>query len=234
MKDYAIEGDFPYEDVGLFQQHLPMPTARDIMLNLKEKFGEQGRFASSSKLKSKGKKVMKKNKAKHVNKSEAKPRGVQIRDVPKGKCFHCGKDDHWKRNCPVFIARKRNASKLEARLKVCLFVGYPKGTKGDLFYNPNEKKVFVSTNVIYLEEDYMMNHKPRSQIVLEEMAGTQNTPVNRIISTSTDNILAPEVVPDTSVPNPVQTPEPRRSGRTVRQPDRLMFLGKTYEAIQEE
>ena len=78
----------------------------------------------------------------------------------------------------------------------------------------------------------MMNHKPRSQRVLEEMAGTQSIPVSRIISI--DNILAPEVVPDTSVPNSIQTSEPRRSGRTVRQPDRLMFLGETYEGIQEE
>ena len=118
---------------------------------------------------------------------------------------------------------------MEARLEVCLFVGYPKGTKGDLFYNPNEQKVFVSTNVIYLEEDYMMNHKPRSQIVLEEMFGTQSTPVSRTISTN--NILAPEVVPNTNVPNPVHTPAPQHSGRTVRQPDKLMFLGETYEAI---
>ena len=111
-------------------------------------------------------------------------------------------------------------------------MGYPKGTKGGLFYNPNEQKVFVSTNVIYLEEDYMMNHKPRSQIVLDEIAGTQSTPVSRTIST--DNILAPEVVPDISVSNPVQTLEPRRSGRTVRQPDKFMFLGEIYKAIQEK
>ncbi|GFS37982.1 hypothetical protein Acr_00g0055040 [Actinidia rufa] len=72
-----------------------------------------------------------------------------------------------------------------------------------------------------------MNHRPRSQIVLEEMIGTQSTPISRTISI--DNILVPEVVPDTSVPNPIQTPEPWCSGRTVRQPDRLMFLGETYE-----
>ncbi|XP_057481989.1 uncharacterized protein LOC130768901 [Actinidia eriantha] len=32
-------------DGVLQQQHLPIPTARDIMLNLKEMFGEQRRFA---------------------------------------------------------------------------------------------------------------------------------------------------------------------------------------------
>ena len=75
----------------------------------------------------------------------------------------------------------------------------------------------------------MMNHKPRSQIVLEEMAGTQSTSVKRTIST--DNILLLEVVPNTNVPNLIQAPEPQRSGKTVRQPNKFR---ETYEAIQEE
>ena len=33
---------------------------------------------------------------------------------------------------------KRDPSKLEARSEVCLFVGYPRGTKGYLFYHPKE------------------------------------------------------------------------------------------------
>ena len=44
---------------------------------------------------------------------------------------------------------------------VCLFVGYSKGTKGYLFYDPQEQKVIVSTNAQFLEEDYMINNKPR-------------------------------------------------------------------------
>ena len=64
------------------------------------------------------------------------------------------------------------------------------------------------------------------------MAGTHSTPISRTISTY--NILALEVVPDTTVPNPVQTLEPRRSGRTIRQPNKVMFIGETYEVIQEE
>ncbi|XP_057502721.1 uncharacterized protein LOC130786441 [Actinidia eriantha] len=195
MKDYAIEGDFPYGDAALFQscpdlpgastlpelaiyerwtkanemtkcyilasidvvlqqQRLPIPITQDIMLNLlrrslmskdvlleilsaeidvdsqidiilqsfpnsfiqfrlnylmnikhytlfelmNELQAAEGIIKSkkhilmvsarvSTKLKLKGKKVMKKNKVKHVNKGEAKPMGVQIRDVPKGKVF---------------------------------------------------------------------------------------------------------------------------------------------------
>ena len=56
---------------------------------------------------------------------------------------------------------KRDPSKLEARLEVCLFVGYPRSTKGYLFYDPKEHRVLVSTNARFLEEDYMIDNKPR-------------------------------------------------------------------------
>ena len=64
---------------------------------------------------------------------------------------------------------KGKTEKLEPRIEVCMFVGYPKGTRGDLFYSPSDKKVFVSTNVTFLEDDYMTNFKPRSKVVLEEL-----------------------------------------------------------------
>ncbi|GFY91148.1 hypothetical protein Acr_07g0013440 [Actinidia rufa] len=223
-------------DGVLQQQHLSMLIARDMMLNLKKMFDEQGRsarqdvmrnllntkivegtpvreyalkmigFLNELKILAERQERDEEEQGQTLTKGEAKPREVQIRDVPMGKYFHCGKDGHWKRNCPIFIANKKqvpltpkelwserkpslqhiriwgcpayvkkgNANKLEARLEVCLFVRYPKGTK------------------------------------------------------------APEVVPDTSVLNPIQTLEPQHSGRTVRQPDKLMFLGETYEGIQEE
>ena len=64
---------------------------------------------------------------------------------------------------------KGNTGKLEPRTEVCLFVGYPKGTRGGLFYSPQDKKVFVSTNATFLENDYMENFKPRNRVVLEEL-----------------------------------------------------------------
>ena len=55
---------------------------------------------------------------------------------------------------------KGNTRKLESRTEVCLFVGYPKGTRGGLFYSPQDKKVFVSSNATFLENDYMEKFKP--------------------------------------------------------------------------
>ena len=49
-----------------------------------------------------------------------------------------------------------------------MFIGYPKGTRVGIFYNPKEKKVIVNTHATFLEEDYMNNFKPRSKVVLEE------------------------------------------------------------------
>ena len=64
---------------------------------------------------------------------------------------------------------KGKTGKLEPCTKVCMFVGYPKGTRGGLFYRPTDKKVFVSINVTFLEDDYITNFKPRSKVVLEEL-----------------------------------------------------------------
>ena len=69
---------------------------------------------------------------------------------------------------------KRDPSKLEARSEVCLFVGYPRGTKGYLFYNSKEQRVFVSTNAHFLEEDYMIDNKLRSKIILDELRAKIN------------------------------------------------------------
>lgn len=66
----------------------------------------------------------------------------------------------------IFVFRgisKRKENKLESRIDMCPFVGYPRGTKGGLFYDPKDKKVMVSTYVRFLEEDHIMNHKPNEK-----------------------------------------------------------------------
>ena len=62
-------------------------------------------------------------------------------------------------------------SKLETKSKVCYFIGYPKGTFCWYFYDIREQKVFVSTNAIFLEDDYILNHKPKGRIDLREIRG---------------------------------------------------------------
>ena len=63
---------------------------------------------------------------------------------------------------------------MESRSELFLFVGYPKGMKGYLFYNPFDNKTFVSTNARFLEEDYIKNMKPRSRLILEELLGEKS------------------------------------------------------------
>ena len=47
--------------------------------------------------------------------------------------------------CPAHVLKEKS-NKLEAKTKVCILLGYSKETKGYLFYNHKDNKVFVSTN----------------------------------------------------------------------------------------
>ena len=111
-----------------------------------------------------------------------------------------------------------------------LFVGYPKGTKGGIFYSLKEKKVFVSPHATFLENDYMNNFKPRIKVVLVEILGTTSTPrLTRVVGLGGE-----EAGPSSCQPTRVvelreegetivlsQEPsEPRRSGREIRLPIR--------------
>ena len=113
--------------------------------------------------------------------------------------------------CPAHVLKKKT-SKLESRTEVCLFIGYPKGTRGGLFYSPKEKKVFVSTHATFLENDYMTNYKPRSKVVLEEMLAPASTfQPTRVVELREEE--------ETTVPNQ-DAIVPRRSGREIRLPVR--------------
>ena len=57
---------------------------------------------------------------------------------------------------------------MESRIEMCMFIGYHKGIRGGIFYNPKEKKPIMSAHATFLEDDYMNNFKPRRKVVLEE------------------------------------------------------------------
>ena len=124
---------------------------------------------------------------------------------------------------------KGKPDKLEPKLEVCLFVGYPKGTRGYLFYSHNDNKVFVSTNAKFLVNDYMNNFTPRSRVFLIEM---NETIIDQSMDETRDDVVVLDSPQDTTH-EMTSTLEPRRSGRSIRPPVRFTLLGETFEAILE-
>ena len=59
--------------------------------------------------------------------------------------------------------------KLSSKIDKCLFVGYPKETKGYYFYNPNEGKVFVARQAVFLEREFISKKNSGSEVQLEEV-----------------------------------------------------------------
>ena len=98
------------------------------------------------------------------------------------------------------------------------FVGYPRGTKGYLFYDPKEQRVIVSTNARFLEQDYMLDNKSSSKVILDDLRAEIN-----------EGHEVPITVTQVSPPLVVRTQEtrvPRHSGRVVTQPERFIGLGE--------
>ncbi|XP_047966027.1 uncharacterized protein LOC125210527 [Salvia hispanica] len=106
--------------------------------------------------------------------------------------------------CPAHVLEK-DPTKLESRTEVCVFIGYPRGTKAYEFYSLRDQKVIVSTHATFLEEDYVMNHKPSSEIALEEL--TQVT-----TSINQEQLPSVQTIPEISTNTP-DIVVPRRSGR---------------------
>ena len=78
--------------------------------------------------------------------------------------------------------------------------------------------MIVSTNAQFLEEDYMINNKPRSKTILEELRGEGNV-----------NLIPLTEVNPSPVASTQRQGEPRRSGRVVRQSECFIGLGEVLE-----
>ncbi|TYK27941.1 gag/pol protein [Cucumis melo var. makuwa] len=131
--------------------------------------------------------------------------------------------------CPAYVL-VTNPKKLEPHSRLCQFFGYPKETRGGLFFDPQENRVFVSTNATFLEEDQMRDHKPRSKLVLNEATDESTRVVEEVGSSS-----RVDETTTSSQSHPSQSLiMPRRSGRIVSQPNRYLGLTETQIVIPDD
>ena len=69
--------------------------------------------------------------------------------------------------CPAYVKRLLK-DKLGPRSNKCLFVGYPKKSKGYYFYHTEEQKLFVSLRAIFLENEYL-TESTKANVELNEV-----------------------------------------------------------------
>ena len=111
--------------------------------------------------------------------------------------------------------KKLTVDKLEPKTTVCLFVGYPKETKGYYFYSKDENKVFVARRAAFLEKEFLLKKSNGSEIELGEIQDSETSEKKRL---EMENSSQPSAEQDSI------TLEPRRSGRVRREIERYGFL----------
>ena len=118
--------------------------------------------------------------------------------------------------CDAFVKRL-TPTKLEPRSDKCIFVGYPRETKGYYFYNRQENKVFVAQNVVFLEKEFLSKEVSGSTVRLEEVRETQE---NVLVSTDEEvQQDEPVIVADQHA-----EPQPRRLIRARRAHEKYTLL----------
>ncbi|KAK8564635.1 hypothetical protein V6N12_058218 [Hibiscus sabdariffa] len=119
--------------------------------------------------------------------------------------------------CQAYV-KHQMSTKLEPRSHKCIFVGYPKETKGYYFFNPKENKVFVARTGVFLEKEFLSRKRDRRNIELEEVQQQQVTEpeveqTSQIVEENSTNL---------------ETQPLRRSTRERHEPERHGFLVITH------
>ena len=118
--------------------------------------------------------------------------------------------------CDAYVKRMLS-TKLEPKSERCVFVGYPKETKGYYFYNPSEDKAFVARTGVFLEKDYISTTISGRNVDLGVVQEPQDTSLPT---------LEQEPIPQGVVKEPsIQVAQNlHRSNRTRQQPERYGLL----------
>ena len=76
--------------------------------------------------------------------------------------------------CEAYV-KKLTSNKLASKSEKCIFVGYPKETRGYYFYHPAEHKVFVARTGVFLEKEFLLRGDSGRKVELDEVLDPQNT-----------------------------------------------------------
>ena len=71
------------------------------------------------------------------------------------------------------LVKRQVSKKLAPKSKKCIFVGYPKETRGYYFYNRSQNKVFVARNDVFLEKQFISKGNSGRKVLLEEVKELQ-------------------------------------------------------------
>ena len=116
--------------------------------------------------------------------------------------------------CEAYV-KSLTSDKLSPKSEKCIFLGYPRETKGYFFYKKCENKVFVARHGVFLEKEFLAKRVSGSSVHLEEVQDEPQPSPN--LEESQENLQ--------TVAEPIlETPAPRRSYRVHRPPDKLSLL----------
>ncbi|KAG8478887.1 hypothetical protein CXB51_028741 [Gossypium anomalum] len=125
--------------------------------------------------------------------------------------------------CKAYVKRQ-TSTKLEPKSKRCIFVRYPKETKGYYFFNPTENKVFVARTGVFLKREFVSRKGSGRKIELEEIRESQDTTEPEIEQQQIPQEIEEQVTA-------VETQPPCRSLRERHAPERYGFLITTHGDI---
>ncbi|KAG8472923.1 hypothetical protein CXB51_035047 [Gossypium anomalum] len=129
--------------------------------------------------------------------------------------------------------KHQTSTKVEPKSERCIFVGYPKETKGYYFFNPTKNKVLVARTSVFLEREFVSRKGNGRKIELEEIRESQDTTEPEIEQQSLRERHAPErygFLITTSDILLIDQDEPRTYQEAVASPDSKKWL----EAMRSE
>ena len=77
------------------------------------------------------------------------------------------------------LVKHQVSEKLAPRSEKCIFVRYPKETRGYYFYNRSDNKVFVAWNDIFLKKQFISKENSGSKVLLDEVKEPEITAEER-------------------------------------------------------